>query len=253
MKNWKFYHGTSKKAFETIARQGFLLSEFRFHNFLAPHGTYFVPNRPLLARRFAKQAGRFDFSEPLVLEVPLDLRNAVRVLDLTTDEGMNRFYKAYVEVKSLLSINKTHKLGRNTPVGMIEYFESIRDANAEILAKLDEANNAFQDDPRRFNWDTAAIRLIIDKDKTQLIIAAIQEGTSFNFSFSNREPAYHGVPTYHGVCCRDHLEVCVTDLGLIDFKNIRVRSFASDGRRFHKDFIDWITNIDSPDGVFHTS
>lgn len=247
MKNWKLYHGTSRKAFEWIIKHGFLPSEFRFHNFLAPHGTYFVPNRPLLARRFAKQVGRSDFSEPLVLEVPLRLSNTVRVLDLTTDKGMNRFYKAYVEIKSLLSVSKAPRLGRNTPVERIEYFKSIQDANREILAKLNEANSAFRDDPRRFNWDTAAIRLIIDKDKIQLIVAAVQEGTTFNLSFSNREPEYRGVPSYSGIRCRDHLEVCVTDLSLIDLKNIRIRSLASDSRQFDRDFVNWVTNIDSRD------
>lgn len=249
MINWKFYHGTSSKAYESINTYGLMLTDIRFHNFLAPQGVYLVPNRPLIARRFAKQASRLDFSKPVVLKVKLNLNNSLNVLDLTTDAGMNRFYRAYLKAKSLYSIRRAPKLGKNTPDEYKEYIESIRDANKQILKRLEEADNSFKDDPRRFNWDAAAIRLIIDEDNIQIVIAAVQEGTTFNYSFSRREPEFSTVPHYSGIRCRDHIEACVTDLSIIDLKKIKERPHAQDLNEFEEDFVAWITNIDAPDAI----
>jgi len=247
MNNWNLYHGTSKKMLETIQQYGFVLGELRFYNWLSPQGIYFVPNRPLIARRFAKQAGRSDFSEPVVLEVQLKTPDPERILDLSTDKGMNRFYLAYIKAHGLLSTKKLGNLGSNAPREYVEYLKSIRQVNKHILDKLDEAHDQALKDPRRFNWDTAAIRLLVDEYNIQLVIALVQEGTSFNRSFSGREPRFHAVPHYSGVKCRDHIEVCVTDLSLIDLDNMRIRTFDADAKEFHEDFINFVTNIDIPD------
>ena len=249
MKNWRFYHGTSSKAYESINTYGLMLTDIRYHNFLAPQGIYLVPNRPLIARRFAKQASRSDFSRPVVLDVKLKLLNSLKILDLTSDTGMNRFYRGYLKAKSLYSIRKAPKLGKNVPDAYKEYIESICDANKQTLKKLEEADNSFKDDPRRFNWDTAAIRLIIDEDDIQIVIAAVQEGTTFNYSFSHREPAFNTVPHYCGIRCRDHIEVCVTDLSIIDLNKIKERPYDQDLKEFEEDFVTWVTNIDAPDAI----
>lgn len=247
MENWEFYHGTSSQAYKSIRTYGFIFTDVRFHNFLAPQGVYLVPNRPLIARRFAKQASRSDFSKPVVLNVKVNLKKVIRILDLTSDAGMNRFYRAYVKAKSLYSIRKTPKLGKNAPDITKDYIESIRKANKQVLDRLDEADSYFKTDPRRFNWDAAAIRLIIDEDDIQLIIAAVQEGTTFNYSFSRREPEFKTVPHYSGIRCRDHIEACITDLSIIDLKRIKERPLNRDLKEFEEDFVVWITNIDAPD------
>lgn len=249
MNDWKLYHGTSRKMLEIIQQCGFVTGELRFHSWLAPQGIYFVPNRPLIARRFAKQAGRSDFSEPVVLEVQLRTPDSDRILDLSTDRGMNLFYLAYVKAQGLFSTEKLGHLGKNAPPEYIEYLQSIRQVNQDTLDKLNEAHDKALEDPRRFNWDTVAIRLLIDEHNFQLVIALAQEGTSFNLSFSGREPLFHVAPHYSGVRCRDHIEVCVTDLGLIDLDNMHIRAFDTDAKEFHEDFINFVTAVDVRDST----
>lgn len=247
MREWKFYHGTSRKAFELIQEHGFVLTDPRYHNFLASQGVYLVPNRPLIARRFAKQSGRADFSGPVVIQVHLNLSGTVRTLDLTTDHGMNRLYKAYVKAKQLYSLQKKPKPTFNAGVEYEEYMHSVLDTHKFILDKLNEADNALQADPKRFNWDTAALDIAVAEDDVQLIIAAVREGNSFNLTFSSREPKYNRVPHHAGVGSRDHLEVCVTDLGVIDLQRIVERPHAEDMCEFDEDFVNWVTNIDAMD------
>lgn len=254
MAKLQLYHGTSSKVYETIQKIGFVFSEPRFHNWLAPQGIYLTLDRPLLARRFAKEIARKDFSDDIVLEVSIKKPRANRVLDLTTEKGMNRFYLAYVKGKSLLSISSSiSKLGKNLDPDYQDYLESIQTAEKDNLDKLEEANEEFQKDPRRFNWDTLAVSLIVgkyntaEKDNIQLVIAAIQEGTTFNKTFTNREPELNASPNYHGIRSRDHLEVCVTDLSIIDQHSIHVRPSDSDENEFDRNFINWLTNIDAQD------
>lgn len=249
MRKWKFYHGTSQKRYESIQKNGFLLTERRFHNFLATQGVYLVPNRPLIARRFAKQSCREDFSAPIVLQVSLNLSKPVRTLDLTSDIGMNRFYEAYVKAKGLYSVKRIPKLGSRTPLDYVEYLKSVEIANQDIVNKLDEADRALQENQRHFNWDTVALDIAVDEDKIQLIIAAIYEGNTFNRTFSSREPNYHGSPHYNGIRARDHLEVCITDLSIINLERIVERPLKKDEREFDPDFIGFITNIDALDAI----
>lgn len=247
MINWKFYHGTSSAAFETIKSHGFILTEMRYCNYLAPQGVYFVPNRPLIARRFAKLSSRNDRSQPVVLNVKLDIINVKNILDLTTDDGMNRFYQAYEEAKGIYSIHKTPKLGKNIPDEHREYMESIKIINQDIINRLNEADKYYKIEPVRFNWDTLIIQLLIDRYNIQLIIAAVQEGDTFNFSFAHHNYKINLSPNYRGISHRDHIEVCVTDLSIIDINSIQIRPHDDDMREFEEDFIGWMTNINSTD------
>lgn len=245
MKSWKFYHGTSKPAYESIKKHGFVLGEIRHHNWLAPQGIYFAINRPLVARRYAKRACRSDISEEtIVLEANINIPPQDKILDLTSDSGMNRFYKSYVKAQGLFSTTNITKLGQQIPSEYKDYINSIRQKHDETIKILNEANNQSEEKPNCFNWDSVAIQLIIDEDNVQLIIAVIQDGRTFNDSFAGKEPKYKSAPHYHGIRTRDHLQVCVTDLGIIDINSYRVRGKNLDINEFDDDFMSWITCID---------
>lgn len=242
MKDLHLYHGTSSKAFELIKKNGFVFGEPRHHSWHGTLGLYLAPNRPLVARRFAKVTANLDFSDPVVLKVTIKEPESNRILDLTTDTGMNRLYKAYMKTRSLFSLPKSEKLGSNTPKDYREYKESIRSTYGETLKKLEEASNAWKEDPLKFNWDTYAIQSIVTEDGIQLVKTATQEGSTFGALYFHHEPYLKCSPNYRGIRERDHIEVSIYDLGLIEKNSISVRSFDEDKNEFDEDFINYVTD-----------
>lgn len=247
MPDWDLYHGTSSKAYDSILAYGFILTEPRYHNFLAPQGIYFIPNRPLLARRFANNAARSDLSFPLVLNIRLRPSINPRILDLTTDDGLHIFYRAHKRMRGLLEAKKPKKVGPNTPLGYKEYMQSIYETNVDIYKRLDAASKEQKQHESNFNWDTLAIQLVIDEYQVQLIVAAISEGTTFGFTFHKHQPSYATSAFFHGIRCRDHLEVCVVDLNVIDMDSISVRESNKDVEIFDQDYLSWITSLEAQD------
>jgi hypothetical protein len=108
------------------------------------------------------------------------------------------------------------KLGPETPPEYAEYIESKKKEYAALLAKVHDPLTTWQSTGQRVNWDTVAIETVVFTENVALVIAAIQEGTTFNAAFSSTEPAYAKASSYRGIRDRDHIEVCVTDIALID-------------------------------------
>ena len=165
------------------------------------------------------------------------MQNLDRILDLTTDKGMNLFYLAYREVYKQSTINKGTR-----GVQYNEYFDSVSQEDKHFMDILEQTQS---DD--RFNWDTVAIRRLVMEHDFQLVIAAIQEGTSLNLFFSGREPVCDIVPHYSGINFRDHIEVCVTDLSLIEHNSTSPRDFINDSIEFDEEFKKIVTDINTRD------
>jgi hypothetical protein len=97
MIDWRLYHGTSEAAYGSIKRNGFVLGDHCFLGWLNTTGVYCVCGRPLIAKRFAEREAQRDRSKPVVLEVPVRIPDSDRILNLTTDEGMNLLFESYEE------------------------------------------------------------------------------------------------------------------------------------------------------------
>lgn len=244
MFNQKFYHGTSTAVYESIKKNGFVLGEHSFHGWLGTKGIYLVCDRPLVAKKFAERTAMRDKSEPLVLEVHINLPEPNYILNLMTDDGMNLFFESYEENFRLLAKSK---LGSETPKDYEDYFQSIKIKDIEIETLLKAAHSLWVKKPEEVNWDTLVVATLVIGSKICMIVAAIQEGTTFNRIFATTEPKWDKVKGYNGIRVRDHIEVCITDTNYIINEKIIPLVNTEQDQNYNRRFIVTVTNPTIPD------
>lgn len=241
--NSSLYHGTSKARFESIKTNGFLHGDPHYNNYLAPSGTYLVLGRPLVARRFAQIVAEEDRSTPVVISLSLSMVTENETIDLTTDEGMHLLYIGYNEIKRLNKIKRRLSRSR-APRG---YNESLKSEQETIDQWLDELFDLeLSTKKTSTNWDSATLKYICQILEYRIIIAAIQEGTTYNLSYSGKQPRQNK-SNYRGIKIRDHVELCVLDVSLIDEKTIQERPASDDSLFFLDGFAYAILNDFTPD------
>ena len=239
----ELFHGTSCKRYDSIVKCGFQLSSDHYDRFISANGIYFVANRPLVARRFALMAAREDQCEEVVLSVELKFIANNELLDLTTDNGMHMLYKGYLKLEQLFKQKKRTSAPRTPTVyelSLEKESENMELFGTKVLTRMSERKKSL-------NWDSSALAFVAAENNCAVMVAAIQEGTTFNKSFSH-EQYTHGTSTnYHGMSYRDHIEVCVLDLALIDMKSLKVRIKEKDFHDYQDEFVYEILNYGRPD------
>ncbi len=233
----EYYHGTSQNRLDSIKKNGFLVGDPHYNNWLAPNGIYFVLNRPLIARRFALMVSSEDMSTPVVIAVKISCPEDNKILDLTTDFGMHLLYIGYTDIE------RSHKQSRRKKKSRApqSYTESLNDS----IGEMDEWLKEIFSDKSEVNWDSVSIRYIADLLGIDLIIAAIQEGTAYNLSIAKEQIKHHISKNYKGLRYRDHIELCVLNPNLIIADSIEVRDEKEDEEFFESGFayaiLDWRT------------
>jgi len=214
-----YYHGTSTHRLESIRKNGFRLGERDdWSKWLCARGVYFVLNRPSVALFFARRAvltdrGQGIQSEPVVIEVSVNVCETTRMLDLTTEAGMKIFFGKYVTVRS--------------QYGSLDAFLSKNDPCIRSVYSADSFSQVEKDDyvgglmvARRpyshFNWDCAVLTQLVDECGYVGVLAVFQEGNPWCFDYFP-EDVYEDetTPHFHGIRYRDAVNVCVTHLDLI--------------------------------------
>lgn len=218
----RFYHGTSSEGYKKILKRGFVYSKPDLaddddeHNksnesfWLAPVGFYLFCNRPLLAYKYAKKrtkrdqykcrkAGKDTVVKPVVFEIKLKNFPSDGIFDLTTDYGILKLNKAHEDIKFRMEDTK--------------YI----DASDDYVKSIEDAKKKYGNS---FNYDSAAIKALMEDCVYKLIIAAIQEGPTFNYKVHGHELKYDRVEGFHGIRLRDHLEACVVDIGILNKKSM---------------------------------
>jgi len=241
---WKFYHGTSKAAYESIRQTGFVLGKHSFHRWLGTRGIYLVCNRPLVAMKFAERTAMRDGSLPVVLEVPIHLPKPEHTVNLMTDEGMNLFWESYEANYTLLAKSK---LGSDTPKEYAEYFQAIKIKDVQIRDLLEEAFKGYDAAPTEVNWDTLATATMEVVLKVCMVIAAIQEGTTFNLLFAPAEPSWEKTKSYRGTRVRDHIEICLLDTSYIENDAIQLLDNPGNNPSYNRRFVSTVVNPMIPD------
>ena len=232
--NSPLYHGTSNTRFKSIQTKGFLHGDPHYDNYLAPSGIYLIIGRPLLARRFAEIAAEEDDSTPVVITLSLNTVTEAETIDLTTDEGMHLIYVGYTAIKRKFKSKRRSSKSR-TPKN---YNESLQAEQKAIDLWLDELfDMELSTKKNSINWDSPVLKYISQNLDQRLIIAEIQEGTTFNQSYTGKEPRYNKSKNYRGIRIRDHIELCVLDTSIIDETTITERPVKDDKEFFSNGFI----------------
>jgi hypothetical protein len=221
---------------------GFNICPPKYDRWLSPEGIYFVPNSPLLALRFAMISATQDRCEPVVIASKLIGMAKRKMLDLTSDSGLNKLYKGYERLEVNYKYNK-HELSPRTPDS---YFSDLKNKLGHLdgeAGKLLELNISHTSS---MNWDSAALRLVAMENNCSIIAAAIQEGNTFNLIFSGKNFNHRISKNYHGIRIRDHIEVCVLDANLIR-KEIKTLSPQTIKKNYSDSFVHAVLDYRSPD------
>ena len=242
--NSRLYHGTSRNRFESISEKGFLHGDPHYNNYLAPTGTYLIFGRPLVARRFARIVAEEDCSTPVVISLCLDSVTEDETIDLTTDEGMHLLYVGYTEIRRMSKRRKRSNKSRTPKT----YNESLLAEQESVELWLDELFALeISTERNSINWDSPVLKYISQILGQRLIIAAIQEGTTFNKPYSGKQPKYNISSNYRGIRIRDHIELCVLDISLINETTIKERPESDDSHFFTDGFGLAILDTFNPD------
>ena len=239
----KLFHGTSRQRFDSIVKNGFQLGSIHYDQFLSATGIYFVANRPLIARRFALMAATEEQCEEIVVSVELKPLANDALLDLTTDKGSHILYKGYLRLIQLFKQKRREATPRTPTVyeaSLENYVSSFELFGKELLMRMSEHK-------KPLNWDSPALKCIASENNSAVIVAAIQEGTTFNEIFIHEKYTHGTSKNYHGISCRDHLEICVIDPSLIDMKSLQVRLEQEDLHYYKDGFGYEILNFIRPD------
>lgn len=242
--NSLLYHGTSKKRFESIKKNGFMHGDPHYNNYLAPSGAYFFLGRPLLARRCAQIAAEEDRSTPVVVSVSISKVTEEETIDLTTDEGMHFLYTGCNEIRREAKGIRRSERSR-TPRKYYESLKREQEINEQWLNDLLDLELSTKN--YTTNWDSAALKYICERGKKRLIIAAIQEGTTFNLSYSGKQPKSNMSRNYRGIRIRDHVELCIYDVSLINKEELKERQESEDSSFFLDGFAYAILDTFTPD------
>ncbi len=239
----ELFHGTSHQRFDSIVNNGFQFGSPQYDRFLSANGIYFVVNRPLIARRFALMAATEEECEEVVVSVELNHLAKDALLDLTTDKGSHILFKGYLNLERLFK-QKRRETTPRTPtvyeVSLKKHVSSFELFGKELLKRMSERK-------KPLNWDSPALQCIATENNCAVIVAAIQEGTTFNNSFIHEEYTHGTSKNYHGMRYRDHIEVCVIDPALIDMESLKVRSKMEDLHYYEDGFGNEIVNYRRPD------
>lgn len=235
------YHGTSSSRAISIKNNGFQKSPVRYDRWLAPDGIYFVPNRPLIALRFALAPAQEENCEPTVLSVDFDTLEDDCILDLTSDSGLYELYSAYNKLHRIFKQTKHKEKARTPDSYTADLLEKIDFLESEDFLSLNiTAENSC-------NWDSAALRYVAMIHNCKIIVAAIQEGTTFSLSYFGKNVEHRISRNYKGLGFRDHIEVCVVDTSI--FANVTLKEHAPfDIKKNYDDgFLSAMLDIRNPD------
>lgn len=167
----KYYHGTSTKVWEKIkADNMFKPSDVKdVQNYWITKGVYFVCENPYIALWYAHIAAVNDKSDPIVICVDYSVDpKKGDVLNLLTSDG----HKV---------LNLAHNLFK------------------EKLHGIEES----------YNLDSSSLYLLLKKSKTlKAVIAAFQEGESFQKIIHDHDYENRYVKGQSGMSPGDHIEIC---------------------------------------------
>lgn len=216
----ELYHGTNSEYAKSILNKGFMIKNCdekspltNSKNWLHPAAIYFSVNRPLIALRFAEKSSKKfgDNSLPALFKV--ELTHAfidIKTLDLTTDQGINLLYNGYSEINEILDYQFEIE-----PASDDIYYQSVY----KITSDLKNRDFSFLNRSREnkiSNFDSVAIEWIAETNKFSAVLAVIQEGSSFHQHFRKKSFIHSTSRNFHGLRLRDHLELCLIDLSLIN-------------------------------------
>jgi len=125
---------------------------------------------------------------------------------------------------------------------------------ADLASKLDDIDRVASEildigisSVKPFNWDSAGLRLAAMENNCQIIVAAFQEGTSFNLSFSGSDFNHGTSKNYKGLSYRDHIEVCILDASIIPVESMCIVDIEDIKDQFDDMFINAVIDIRNPD------
>ncbi|MBC2845704.1 hypothetical protein [Winogradskyella flava] len=183
----KYYHGTSEKAWREIkSEKKFKPSDVKeIGNYWITKGVYFVCENPYIALWYSHVAATKDNSKPIVICVEYSIdQDKKSHLNLLTSDGQKL-------------LNQAHLLYKEK-IGSI-------------------SNNE--------NLDSVALYLMLKKSKKlKAIIAAFQEGISYQKLIHKHDYKNKYVRNQYGLSPGDHLELCFfpnLDLESISFQELR--------------------------------
>lgn len=226
----ELFHGTTRSRAASIASTGFKVGSRRFDRWIASKGVYLVANRPSVAFHFAQRSVASnrglmaERDEAAVLMVPIQWPSPSKVLDLTSDEGLRRLFDSCERIYGHLR-TKTDEISGNS--FRAQYKRDARSREEELEQLLSEALIQ-REGGLRVSWTTLAIDMLVEELRCSLVITAFQEGVSFDEAFGNKFPALSTAPEFQGFRVRDHIEVCVVDVSLIEEDKIEVFNFGPD-------------------------
>jgi hypothetical protein len=210
------------------------------------------------------QAASKTKEKPIVLKVNLKDVKAVRILNLTTDKGMeilykgHRFFKGLIEDKlgeSLKAMRRHH-----STMASIYYIDlgkkyireqlcsyGLNDSQIEGIlthfckkfgiAKLQEieyilanliASVSERGFAETFNFDCVVLTLLVLKYKFAIVIFAVQEGQTLNEEIHDHLFQSPFTDGYEGIRSQDHLELCVTNPKVIQWPPQKYRFNPND-------------------------
>lgn len=267
MLNSNFYHGLSSNEWKQVKKQGHFNLRCDTGRWLAMRGVYLFRDNPVLAYKWAIRKQNETQELPPTPNTPsAAINNTVilkvklkkiipksKILDLTTDKGMNMLVHGHRRFKTLVyeHFNDVINAKRRANSADQDIYDSsfknkfmltqfllngfseteMNDAITKTASELSTrkvkdiqhifeqflhsvAENGHQTD---FNFDCAVITLLVLKYKYLLVIAAIQEGCSFNERIHEHKFRSPFTKGYMGIRSQDHIEVCVTDPNVIEW------------------------------------
>jgi len=215
-----FYHGTSSHRLDSIRQKGFRLRD-NWSKWLCARGVYFVLNRPLVALYYARRTALLDrsqyaHSEAVVIEVPIHIKDDRRVLNLTTDDGMQTFVLKYQDLQERMGTVQDPLLMKLNE----KKISSIRDAlgyteeeKNDVIAGIINQSRA---GASYLKWDCAVLTDLVAEHGFAAIMAAFQEGVPGAYDCFRHEYRDEFTQSYQGIRYRDSIILCITDLDWIE-------------------------------------
>lgn len=175
--------------------------------------------------------------------------SCAHILDLTSDDGMYLFYEVYENVfryvrlyfEDLEACSHGDSLYR-------EYLNQLRVCLENVYGEV--FKYALEDEKRckdKFNFDSLVLSCLCEEYDVDIIIAAIQQGSTYNLFMLSHRPTFVRHPGNKGLKQRDHIEVCITNYDII--RNIVfVDECCKDGSSW-SNFKAFVENKDYPDHI----
>ncbi len=235
-----FYHGTSSHRLDQIRQEGFRLFQEDWGKWLCARGVYLVRNRPLVALFHAKWATKLDRSnneesEPVVIRVTIRWHDEKRILNLTTEGGMQELFFKYSEVKKQYGSKEGFLIVEDKIIkSIMEYIELSDEDKKNYVRSMFKGTRTYE----HFKWDCAVITSLVKERGYAAVIAVFQEGLSGAFDYFEHKYNEKNAISYQGIRYRDSIMVCITDLDWIGSEFTEIE-FSST----HEGYLNKVSNI----------